>query len=71
MNCCIHLQECRPSQLPFLARELDSSSLTMYSALELKLDLLIAISVRLAFKTVSTLKMLEFGVGIVSGYSDN
>lgn len=45
--------------------------MTMYSALELKLDLLIAISVRLAFKTVSTLKMLEFGVEIVSGYSDN
>ena len=39
----------------------------MYSVLELKLDLLTAIPIQLAFITVPTLKTLEFGVEIVSG----
>ena len=60
------MQVCKPSQLHSLDRELDPSSWTMYSVLELKLDLLTAISVQLAFIIVLTLMMLEFGVEIVS-----
>ena len=65
------MQECKHSQLRSLGRELDPSSSTMYSVLELKLDLLTAISVQLAFITVLILMMLEFGVEIVSGYTGN
>ena len=48
-----------------LARELDPSFWTMCPAEELKLDLLNVLPMQLAFITVLTLKMLEFGVEIV------
>ena len=54
--------------MPSLARELDPSSWTMCPAEAVKLDLLTVLPIQLAFITVSTLKMLELGVEIVSGY---
>ena len=49
-----------------LAGELDPSSWTMCPAEAVKLDLLTVLPILLAFITVSTLKMLGFGVEIVS-----
>ena len=57
-----------PFKVPSLARELDPSSWTMWGALAVKLELLTVLPIQLAFITVSTLKMLEFGVETVSGY---
>ena len=53
--------------MPSLARELDPSSWTMCPAEAVKLDLLTVLQIQLAFITVPTLKMLEFGAEIVSG----
>ena len=50
----------------FLARELDLSFWTTCPAEAVKLDLLTVLPMQLAFITVSTLKMLEFGVETVS-----
>ena len=54
-----------------LARELDPFSWTMCPAEAVKLDLLTVVQIQLAFITVPTLKMLEFGAEIVSGYIFN
>ena len=73
MNLYIHvcvyisvLQVHKPSQMHFLARELDPSFWTMCSVLELKLGLLTAGTMGLASITVSTLMMLGFDVEDVS-----
>ena len=57
-----------PFKVHSLARELDPSFWTMWAALAVKLDLLTVLPIQLAFITVSTLKMLGFGVETVSGY---
>ena len=60
------LQVLLPFEMHFLARELDPSFWTMCPAEAVKLDLLTVLPIQLAFITVPTLKMLEFGVEIVS-----
>ena len=60
------LQVLLPFEMHSLARELDPSSWTMCPAEAVKLDLLTVLPIQLAFITVPTLKMLEFGVEIVS-----
>jgi len=54
-----------------MVRELDPFSWMMSSALELKLDLLTALTMELVFITVATVKMLGFNAETVSGKCTN
>ena len=57
--------------MPFMVRELDPFSWIMSSVLELKPDLLTALTMELAFITVATMRMLEFSAETVSGECTN
>jgi len=59
-------QEQLPSRLPSLAREMAPSGWTMWSVLEMKLNLLIVPTMQLAVITVATRKMLVSDVKVSS-----